>query len=350
MNNKEIKITFVLIAAFMLLGIIGFTIAYFTSSVDFENEFTTGLYQTEATETFTSPDNWMPGDTTPKTLTITNTGNVDVKARVCISEEWESDNGDTLPNKVNGERVAILNLANTSDWTKKSNCYEYNDVLEPNDTTSTFINSVTFNPNIEADIECTTSGNTKTCNSSGDGYDNAFYTLTFTVETIQANKANEVWIYRETVYTANMDFEETVIIGSAIPEEIEIYENPNDIILFTHNIFKFYLKHDLVNGIVEKSYVEFVIRNSDGSNYNNGIYTLRGGIDESSLTDKPIFLSNKSQLQAAYNSSNCREEGNRYDCQYESDARTLDVGVVSAGFGSCICGVESNGTSLCGCG
>ena len=167
MNNKKITLMFVLIAAFILLGIIGFTLAYFTSSVDFENEFNTGVFQTTATEVFESPQNWLPGDTEPKTLTITNTGNVDVKARVCLSEEWTSSSDEPLPNVVDGERMAIINLANTSDWTKKGNCYEYNDTLEPNDTTSSFIESVTFNPLAEADIECTTNGNTKECISTG---------------------------------------------------------------------------------------------------------------------------------------------------------------------------------------
>ena len=226
MNNKKITLLFVLTATMALLGIVGFTVAYFTSSVDFENEFTTGLFQTEATETFTSPENWLPGDTTPKTLTIENTGNANVKARVCISEEWESDNGDPLPNKVNGERAAILNLANTSDWTYRLGCYEYNDVLEPDDVTSSFIESVTFNPNIESDMTCeitTSNGSTtKTCSSSGDGYDNATYTLTFRVETAQASSYKLAWGYdmgdekcydTECFYVVSSNSNETVLLS-----------------------------------------------------------------------------------------------------------------------------------------
>ena len=196
MNNKKVTILFILIASLILLGI-GVTFAYYTSSADFENEFNTALYQTQATETFESPDNWMPGDTTPKTLTIKNTGNVNVKARVCLTEEWTSHNGDTLPLEQNGNKAAIINLANTSDWTYRLGCYEYNDVLEPNDTTSSFMESVTFNSLIEADLTCTTNtvGNstTRSCTSSGNGYDNATYTLTLRAETVQANKVEEVW-------------------------------------------------------------------------------------------------------------------------------------------------------------
>ena len=217
MNNRKITTLFILFATTILLGIVGFTIAYFTSSTDFENEFQTGLYQTEATETFTSPENWMPGDTTPKTLTITNTGNVDVEARVCISEKWTSSNGDTLPNEVDGERIAILNLTNTSDWTKQGNCYTYNEVLEPNDTTSSFIESVTFNPKAEADTECTTTtqngSTTKTCTSTGNGYDNANYRLTFKIQTVQAGIEEDIM---KNIQYVNRQVEGEITIGDEV--------------------------------------------------------------------------------------------------------------------------------------
>ena len=214
MKDKKIVILFILAMTTSLIGIVGFTIAYFTSSTDFENEFQTGIYQTTATEVFESPQNWLPGDTEPKTLTITNTGNVDVKARVCLSEEWTSSSDEPLPNVVDGERMAIINLANTSDWTKKGNCYEYNDTLEPNDTTSSFIESVTFNPLAEADIECTTNGNTKECISTGNGYDNATYKLTLRVETVQADKASVVW--PELIQYVNRQTEGEITVGDEV--------------------------------------------------------------------------------------------------------------------------------------
>ena len=221
MNNKKITLTFILIAVSILLGIIGFTIAYFTSSVDFENEFQTGLLQTQATETFVSPENWLPGDTTPKTLTVTNTGNVDVKARVCIEEAWTSDQDNPLSLKQGDEKVAIINLDNTDDWVKKGNCYEYNDVLEPNDETSSFIKSVTFNPNVKANIECTTTSNngttTKECNSTGYGYDDATYKLTLRVETVQANKASDLW----SIEYINRQVSNAITLGDEISIEGE---------------------------------------------------------------------------------------------------------------------------------
>ena len=192
MNNKKVTILFILFMTTILLGIVGFTIAYFTSSTDFDNEFYTAVYQTKATETFTSPENWMPGDTIPKTLTIKNEGNVDVKARVCISEEWTSNNNESLPLIFDDVRMALINFDNAEDWTQECNCYVYNEVLEPNDTTSSFISGVTFNKDAKASLNCTTTNNngttTKTCTSVGDGYDNATYKLTLKVDTVQTGK------------------------------------------------------------------------------------------------------------------------------------------------------------------
>ena len=83
------------------------------------------------------------------------------------------------------------------DWTYSNGYYYYNYKLSPNETTSSLIKSVTFNPNTKLDDTCvstqTATGQTITCNSSGSDYDNATYTLTFNVETVQYNKYQEAW-------------------------------------------------------------------------------------------------------------------------------------------------------------
>ncbi|MBQ9318216.1 MAG: hypothetical protein IJR82_01100, partial [Bacilli bacterium] len=72
-----------LIALLLVLcvGLVGVTIAYFSSTTTFENEFQTSEYGTTYIEKFTSPDNWLPGDETEKTLQVTNSGNVDEAVR-----------------------------------------------------------------------------------------------------------------------------------------------------------------------------------------------------------------------------------------------------------------------------
>ena len=71
-KNKSL-IAFLLV---LCVGLVGLTIAYFSNSTTIDNEFNTKEYGTTYTEEFVSPDNWLPGDTTDKTVTVTNSGQV----------------------------------------------------------------------------------------------------------------------------------------------------------------------------------------------------------------------------------------------------------------------------------
>lgn len=208
-NKKSIK-ALIIVA---IVGIVGFTIAFFANSTNINNEFKTKEYGTTITDEFVSPDSWLPGDTTLKTLLATNTGEVDEAVRISYTEKWETDNNDILNGWIHtdgtksnhesnseletDERVAIINFTNASDWTKEGNYYYYNYKLAPNESTSSFIESVTFNPKTKLDNTCVTTENngakTVTCSSSGNDYDNAKYTITFTIETVQYNKYKEAW-------------------------------------------------------------------------------------------------------------------------------------------------------------
>ena len=78
---KEKKTILILILV-LTIGIIGLTVAYFSNSTSIDNTFTTRGYGTTTDEDFVSPDNWLPGKTTEKTLTVTNSGNVDEAVRI----------------------------------------------------------------------------------------------------------------------------------------------------------------------------------------------------------------------------------------------------------------------------
>ena len=210
MNSKR---TIMILILVLTIGIVGLTIAYFANSSSVDNVFTTQPYGTTVTENFTSPSNWLPGDTTNKTVVATNSGNVDEAVRISLSESWVTANHGTLNGwiTINGnksshlpenepstdERVAIINFDNTSDWTYSNGYYYYNYKLSPNESTSSLIKSVTFNSKTKLDDTCvetpTATGRTITCESSGDDYDNATYTLTFNIETVQYNKYMSAW-------------------------------------------------------------------------------------------------------------------------------------------------------------
>ena len=198
---KKQSILFLLLVA--VIGIVGLTVAYFSSTTTFENEFQTPEYGTTYIEKFTSPDNWLPGDETEKTLEVTNSGNVDEAVRVKVEESWISKNGTTLLLKQGDNVAADIHWINEDDWTKVTvdgedyYYYYYNYKLAPEETTNKLLDKVTFNPLIDATTSCSDTVVdgviTRTCNSDGTGYDGATYTLKFTIETVQYNKYREAW-------------------------------------------------------------------------------------------------------------------------------------------------------------
>ena len=203
-KNKKSSVALLLLA---VLGLVGATIAYFASSDTFTNIFQTKGYSVVVEETFESPDDWTPGKTTPKTIKATNTGETPVRVRVSYTEKWEDEEEDPLPLTItvggNTERASIINF--TEGWEDHwsigveggTTYYYYKDVLEKDEYTTNLIDSVTFNPNVEGTktTGCTTNDetHTKTCTTTISGYAGGTYTLTFTVETMQADAAESEW-------------------------------------------------------------------------------------------------------------------------------------------------------------
>ena len=182
-----------IIAFLCFITLVGVTIAYLQSTNTFENIFNAGTYKTVTHEEFTSPTNWTPGDETPKTITTKNEGTIPVRVRVKLEEEWTSKNGNQLDLTYNGENAVIINLDNEVDWILKDGYYYYTKELAPGETTSSLIKSVTFNPNIAGDVNCTTENGTVTCESTGNSYDGGTYKLNITTETVQAKNYEEIW-------------------------------------------------------------------------------------------------------------------------------------------------------------
>ena len=230
MNNKKSVIALLLIA---IIGIVGLTIAYFANSTSVENTFTTKEYGTTYTESFVSPENWLPGDTTEKTLVATNTGEVDEAVRISLSETWTPNNSNaTLTGWIHADgtksnhttenelatdvRAAVINFTENSDWTKVGDYYYYNYKLAPGESTTTFLESVTFNSKTKLDDTCETTidGGVRTisCNSSGDDYDHAKYKLTINIETVQYNKYNDAWNLNNTV---------TILAARPVPAAVQ---------------------------------------------------------------------------------------------------------------------------------
>ncbi len=196
-NNKK---KLLVASSIGLLTILGGTLAYFTTSTNITNVFKAALYQNEIVEVFESPSNWTPGTVTEKTVAVTNTGSIDMAVRATYTEKWVSASGKTLSLKDSNNNVASI-ITFATDWTKDSDGFYYygsksnKTVLAPGQVSSSFIKSVRFNENIESSLKQTVSadGKTITYTSTGDGYDNATYTLTIRLDTIQYDQANNIW-------------------------------------------------------------------------------------------------------------------------------------------------------------
>ncbi|MBQ9318046.1 MAG: hypothetical protein IJR82_00200 [Bacilli bacterium] len=192
MKNK--KSLFVIIGLIAILIVGGTLAAYFTSDY-YPGTFETKPYNTSVTDLFVSPSNWVPGQTTTKRVFATNESDTDVAVRIAISDKWISANGNIIPKYQNGNLAAKINYVNQSDWIKNGKYYYYYKTLSKNESTSDFIDSVTFNRSIEIDDQCTTSEDNMsiTCISSGNGFDNAEYQITFDIEMVQADAYKEIW-------------------------------------------------------------------------------------------------------------------------------------------------------------
>ena len=184
------------ILALLLVVAVGVTFAYFQSSAVFTNIFNTGTYRVVTTEVFESPSNWAPGQEIPKTITSTNEGTIPAAVRVSYTEQWlDSNNQDITSSITNG--TAIVNLDNASSWMQEGNYYYYKYILNPQQTTKSFIKSVTLNPQIGSgnnEMQCTTSqdGLTQDCVATNSAL-GATYKLIITKETVQADKYQELW-------------------------------------------------------------------------------------------------------------------------------------------------------------
>lgn len=203
-KQKKSKKSLIALLLVAILGVVGGTFAYFTSTDTFPNIFRTKAYKMEVVETFKSPDDWTPGTTTDQTVVATNKGDVEAAVRISYTESWEDSEGNTLALKDTSDNVAaIINFANdlNTKWTKSTengvDYYYYKTKLAKNASTSSLINSVTFNPDvaITTDSNCVDDdvNHTKTCTSTTGGYAGGTYTLTIKVETIQFDQYKDVW-------------------------------------------------------------------------------------------------------------------------------------------------------------
>ena len=332
-----------IIVLFLLIGV-GVTLSFFTSTSELENEFKSGRYKTVSTDNFTSPSDWKPGDTTPKTITTKNEGTMPVRVRVKLTEEWKSENNNVLPLEYNNERVSIINFDNEDDWIKDGDYYYYIGELAPGEETSSLIKSVTYNPNTPSDMNCTSNNGVYNCKSTGDGYDGGTYTLNVVVESVQSEAVLSAWNL-----SSDPAEEKYYYLGRILwvdhTVNVSNYDFETDFQSINRNVF---LRYKAIGETIREGEVGFVL--------NNNVYYIKGGgstynqENNSYNGDSIFFEENKNTLFTAFGSENCVESifnnYNQTTCSLGNiTVNIFDYGGVRASSDTCECYISDSGRS-----
>ena len=133
-----------LVVSLVALFVLGGTLAWFTADAKAPNMFTTGTVDIEIDEDLDDPNDWAPGITKRKEVSVKNLGSLPVFVRVQLRPAWGAMNGDVFRED---EELGIDNVIfdiNTDSWVKSGDWYYYKGVLEPKGETPLLLSSVTL--------------------------------------------------------------------------------------------------------------------------------------------------------------------------------------------------------------
>ena len=192
--------------------------------------------------------------------------------------------------------------------------------------------------------------------------------LSFSVTYKQADENSQAVDHGTTVYTVSST---SSYMGQAIPNSITQYSSASDAMAAFENR-PFYLKHLIKNGIIEESYVEFVVTEAMAEanpGMTAGTYTLRGLNTYDSTADtckaeyydsatnacsSPYYAINKATMLRAFGSNICQFENvednfKSFSCSVSNlGVHANSSGYVAAENADLICHVNEDGLSKCG--
>ena len=311
MNKKNKILIIVLLICIALIG--GGTLAYFNSRHTNVTSLSTDIYQTSVTDSFTSPENFLPGTVVEHNMKFQNTGNVKVAVRATVEQYWITANGNrisnyvdwpVIPNAYKGNdgslsmgmwdrlgttyNVSFNNL--TQNYETVSETYYYPFFVDADEETEPLFTSIYFRDEIENDMNCTSENGVSTCTSTGDGYDGATYHLNVTFEAVQADAYSEYWIALE-----NNREHSPYTLGS------------NMDVLTTLNI-------------MDKPYMDTITYTYTDNNWQRGQTKNLGNVNYTNDTNMPLIVTAK--VKESWIDSN----GHEIKQEYQPDYRIINEG------------------------
>jgi len=179
-----------------ILTLIGTTFAFYADRASYNNSLQLAADTATFVDTFDAPEDWTPCTETPKTATATNTNEEERWVRMKIDEYWRTADSQTsaddhttsdLPlswtDNSGTHRYTIINTQNTEAWARGDDgWFYYRTALAKDETTLSYLESVTFNCEVNLAGEVRYSVDGKTAESIPSDYANAQYHVYVTFE------------------------------------------------------------------------------------------------------------------------------------------------------------------------
>ena len=194
MKKIKSKKSLIAVVAVLLVVAFGVTYALFNTVNSFANNFDVGNYNVVTKETFTSPDNWLPGETIDKFITVVNEGDIPAAFRVKYDARWEDSEGNDITSQVPSDAVSLDYIFQNHWFYDEDDGYYYHKfIINPGETSCSFISGITLNEDLMGSASCEMVGDSYNCTSNLDGLAGAHYIITFTKETVAYDKYKAFW-------------------------------------------------------------------------------------------------------------------------------------------------------------
>ncbi len=167
-----------------------------------------------------------------------------------------------------------------------------------------------------------------------------YFDFSITVECAQDQSDDSFEDINGIKYTYNLEnphkpSDNVIVLNQKVPKGVKLFDSAQEA-----RYGLLYLKHDIENSIVKESRVCFV--------YESNTYCLRGGVNETALSEKPIYEENKAIMQSIFPSNRCSDGSSNYRCNMPLiQVQINDNGNDYAIDGYGLCSVDSMSKAFC---